>query len=183
MSISAPRDLWCQNWWSASFTRYGTSSIRDIFWLSVVLLMSAWVEGYRTDGRTTVCNLYKNKRKLCRMEHCRCPTLQLRWILNLTFDPLTWTQWPLHSTCHSEFQEINSFGWYHDTVKNSSITTKHLYLVLLRSLTKQWFALKKCLFLSFSYRRNVKEILPSHFSTYFLLTPPPPRPKRSLGHF
>ena len=30
---------------------------------------------------------------------------------------------------------------------------------------------------------NVKEILPSHFSTYFLLAPPPPRPKRSLGHF
>ena len=28
------------------------------------------------------------------------------------------------------FQEINSFGWYNDTVKNSSITTKHLYLIL-----------------------------------------------------
>jgi len=27
-------------------------------------------------------------------------------------------------------QEINSFGWYNDTVKNSSITTKHLYLIL-----------------------------------------------------
>ena len=29
-----------------------------------------------------------------------------------------------------QFQEINSFGWYNDTVKNSSITTKHLYLIL-----------------------------------------------------
>ena len=28
------------------------------------------------------------------------------------------------------FQEINSFGWYNDTVNNSSITTKHLYLIL-----------------------------------------------------
>jgi len=28
------------------------------------------------------------------------------------------------------FEEINSFGWYNDTVKNSSITTKHLYLIL-----------------------------------------------------
>ena len=27
-------------------------------------------------------------------------------------------------------QEINSFGGYNDTVKNSSITTKHLYLIL-----------------------------------------------------
>jgi len=31
-------------------------------------------------------------------------------------------------------QEINSFGWYNDTVKNSSITTKHLYLILIRVL-------------------------------------------------
>ena len=28
------------------------------------------------------------------------------------------------------FREINSFGWCNDTVKNSSITTKHLYLIL-----------------------------------------------------
>jgi len=28
------------------------------------------------------------------------------------------------------FREIDSFGWYNDTVKNSSITTKHLYLIL-----------------------------------------------------
>jgi len=28
------------------------------------------------------------------------------------------------------FREINSFGWYNDTVKNSSITTKNLYLIL-----------------------------------------------------
>jgi len=28
------------------------------------------------------------------------------------------------------FQEINSFGWYNNTVKNLSITTKHLYLIL-----------------------------------------------------
>ena len=28
------------------------------------------------------------------------------------------------------FQEINSFGWYNDTMKNSSITTKHLYFIL-----------------------------------------------------
>jgi len=27
-------------------------------------------------------------------------------------------------------QEINSFSWYNDTAKNSSITTKHLYLIL-----------------------------------------------------
>ena len=27
-------------------------------------------------------------------------------------------------------REIDSFGWYNDTVKNSSITTKHLYLIL-----------------------------------------------------
>ena len=28
------------------------------------------------------------------------------------------------------FREINSFGWYNNTVKNSSVTTKHLYLIL-----------------------------------------------------
>jgi len=33
-------------------------------------------------------------------------------------------------TGNIKFQEINSFGWCNDTVKNSSITTKHLYLIL-----------------------------------------------------
>jgi len=30
----------------------------------------------------------------------------------------------------NKLQVINSFGWYNDTVKNSSITAKHLYLIL-----------------------------------------------------
>jgi len=44
------------------------------------------------------------------------------------------------------FREINSFGWYNDTVKNSSITTKSLYLILtLRShheifIRRSWYS-------------------------------------------
>jgi len=29
-----------------------------------------------------------------------------------------------HTKCVGDFREINSFGWYNDTVKNSSITTR-----------------------------------------------------------
>jgi len=36
----------------------------------------------------------------------------------------------ISSNLSATFQEINSFGWYNDTVKNSSITTKRLYLIL-----------------------------------------------------
>ena len=35
-----------------------------------------------------------------------------------------------YGTSCDAFQEINSFCWYNDTVKNSSVTTKHLYLIL-----------------------------------------------------
>ena len=47
----------------------------------------------------------------------------------------------------SIFQEINSFGWYNDTVKDSSITTKHLYLILTFWSHHEIFNLHLALFL------------------------------------
>jgi len=46
---------------------------------------------------------------------------------------------------YKQFWEIDSFGWYNDTVKNSSITTKHLYFILtFRSHHDLSHALQSC---------------------------------------
>ena len=55
-------------------------------------------------------------------------------------------------------QEINSFGWYNDTVKNSSVTTKHLYLILtFRShheifIRRSWYSVRPSLGATISCR-------------------------------
>jgi len=42
------------------------------------------------------------------------------------------------------FQEINSFGWYNDTVENSSVTAKHLYLILTFRSRHEIFIRRSC---------------------------------------
>ena len=72
------------------------------------------------------------------------------------------------------FQEIHSFGWYNNTVKNSSVTTKRLYLTLtFRShheifIRRSWYSVLPSLDATISCRIKkavvgVTQLITAHF--------------------
>jgi len=80
--------------------------------------------------------------------------------LDCELSPDTVTNTLLVCQTQPVFREINSLGWYNDTVKNSSITTKHLYLIsMFRShheifIRRSWYSVLPSLDATISCRIN-----------------------------